>query len=902
MADGSIRISTKLDNSNIDKDIIQLENKIKKLQINNKKKSHEQDSLQEEIKNYDELCIKADEYRNKIAQLEIEKKEMLKNNPSLAVSTDSSEYANIKNQIDEIKLKYQEATIEIDKQSPKIEKSRIKLEEVKAQQEENNSKIAEYNKKLEEAKNKQQEVNYSTKGISKELNTGIKKILRYGAALISIRSVYGLLSSAANSWLSGNNSAAKQLKSDIDYMKNAIGHALSPVIKYIVDLLYQALGFTGALIKAFTGIDIFAGSVADYMSKTTSSASKTNKELKKQLLSFDRINKLNDNSSNSSGSGVGTIAPSQDLSKIMENYTEQAEKLKEIFEKIKDYAPVIGSMFVAWKLGELLSNLGILKGSLKEIGGIKPVIGISLVIGSIVSSIGTVNKLANGELNSETITSSILESLGLGGGLALLGVGAPITIPLSVTLLVIKALAYVDSKIKLDEKMWKPIYDTLGLEYSNDLSQFGVRWNIVFKLVGDSIKIVDDIKDRYIISVGNTLWNKICKLVEGIGKDKVGNMLYNVIWQTAEIIKNIPFIGKGIGTGIQQGLKLIKKDITNTTTETIKNVTKESTDNASGEIGYQGIKSGKLYADSLKGSFKSSMSQADGFRKAIEDSTTKATEEAKNNVDNNGKKTGITYVSNMKEQIASSKTEVSNTISRTTRDAINSSLSSVNESGKKIGTKVTEGIKEAERNKKNDLSNNLTGVVKDANNNVDTSSANKIGSNIISGVKSGINDNKSSLFSTIRSVGSTLLNNFKNVLGIHSPSREMASLAKFIPLGIAEGIDSTQDKALGSMKNLVYGLEDTMNDVDYSPLTEIPKIPRNAVTYVPKQSISTNEIQRSIVGQDSSVINKLLSNLQTNSNKNMTVTIPLIIDGEEFVRKVIELNGNYNLATNGGGL
>lgn len=402
MPDGSLRIKTRLDNSGLDKDTQALENKIKKLQTEISKNSLEQKGLEEEIQKFEQLTQEADEYKQKIKELKAEKGAMFKANPSLAVTADTPEYANIKAQIAEMQQKYAQANMELEKQTPKIEKVYTKLDKVKLKQEENNSKMREYKQKIEEAKRKQLELNYSTGGIGKSINSGITKILRYGMALLSIRSIYGVLTNAMNSWLSGNNGVAKQLKADIDYMKNAIGRALSPVLKYIVNLLYQALGLAGALIKAFTGIDIFAGSVADYMSSTTSSANKTNKELKKQLTSFDKINKLSDDSSsNSSGGSGGVVAPSQDLSQIMNKYTEFAEKVKKVFDDIKDLIPIIGAGILTWKLSDLFfSQLG-------GLNSLQAKLGLILTIGGIWAQYNGTKKLLEGDISLENIIGTL---------------------------------------------------------------------------------------------------------------------------------------------------------------------------------------------------------------------------------------------------------------------------------------------------------------------------------------------------------------------------------------------------------------------------------------------------------------------------------------------------------------
>ena len=53
--DGYLKIKTKIDNSGIDKDVSELENKIKKLQKENTNKSNERSSLQNEIYQQDKL-------------------------------------------------------------------------------------------------------------------------------------------------------------------------------------------------------------------------------------------------------------------------------------------------------------------------------------------------------------------------------------------------------------------------------------------------------------------------------------------------------------------------------------------------------------------------------------------------------------------------------------------------------------------------------------------------------------------------------------------------------------------------------------------------------------------------------------------------------------------------------
>ncbi len=867
MPDGSIRISTRIDNSKLNKDIVEIENKIKKLQRNNSKNSLEQNNLQDEISKYNELCIKADEYHHKIKELNTEKKLMLSANPELSVSAGNPKYENLKNQIIEMKQKYEETTKEIDKQAPKIEKVRLKLQDVKAKQEENNTKIAEYNRQLQESQKKQFDLNYNTEGISKSLSKGITKILKYGMALFSIRSIYGLLSNAMNSWLSGNSKGAKQLRSDIDYMKNAIGGALSPILKYIVNLLYQALGFTGALIKAFTGIDIFAGSIADYMSSTTSSASKTNKELKKQLTNFDRINKLEKNDTSTvGGSGGGIVTPSQDLSSIMDKYAEKAKRIKEIFDEIKDIIPIIALGFATWKIGssvlEFLDKLGLIQ----DLGkALKITAGISLIIGGIWLEYKAIKKLLEGDFSAETILQGLAgAALVAVGGALVFGTPVGITIGLTLTL---GTLLWAEHNER--EAIWRKIAEEEGFDYDN-ATFFG---KIKFK-------ITIDWRDFW-ENAGN-----YCSNGSNILKNSLILILLDILDGIADFIEdNFPIAGKKIADAIRSGVKNKREEISGEVEEALGYTSDKN--------GVVADKKGRIVGDKFTtGIIKNIREKNDDVNITMENSLLETARKNQMTATKVGEQLGGKEIDGISSKIKGNQEYLTKTLSNTMQNANNNTNVS---NASEIGIKEINGIKLGQASQTNSLSSNLSGIVRNANNSVDTSSSNSIGYNIVRGINSGINNNKWSLFSTMTSLGNRLLSNFKSALGIHSPSREMASLAKFIPLGIAEGIDSTSDKAVGSMKDLVADIEDTASNMNVQ--YNIPKISRNAISYVPKQAISTNEVQRSIIG-NSDILDKLLK--ENNTNKEYTFILPVSVDGEVFYKTIIKKKEKDLFATNGG--
>lgn len=78
-----------------------------------------------------------------------------------------------------------------------------------------------------------------------------------------------------------------------------------------------------------------------------------------------------------------------------------------------------------------------------------------------------------------------------------------------------------------------------------------------------------------------------------------------------------------------------------------------------------------------------------------------------------------------------------------------------------------------------------------------------IGKNIVDGVWQGIQNAKDQFFDNVKGFFSGLVDGAKSALGIHSPSKVFANeVGKWIPKGLAVGIDANADSALKSMKNL----------------------------------------------------------------------------------------------------
>lgn len=98
------------------------------------------------------------------------------------------------------------------------------------------------------------------------------------------------------------------------------------------------------------------------------------------------------------------------------------------------------------------------------------------------------------------------------------------------------------------------------------------------------------------------------------------------------------------------------------------------------------------------------------------------------------------------------------------------------------------------------------------------------GVNVIDGVNAGIRDDKkqAGVFTGIRSFATNVVTNFKDALGIHSPSRVFKSLAAFIPDGVALGVESNAKVATNAIGNMCSSLSGEFENSQLDTSTLIP--------------------------------------------------------------------------------
>lgn len=88
------------------------------------------------------------------------------------------------------------------------------------------------------------------------------------------------------------------------------------------------------------------------------------------------------------------------------------------------------------------------------------------------------------------------------------------------------------------------------------------------------------------------------------------------------------------------------------------------------------------------------------------------------------------------------------------------------------------------------------------------------GKDVIRGLWDGISSMTGWIENKVGGLGSNLLSSFSNALGIFSPSREFATLGKYIMLGLGVGIDRNSETPMNSLKRVSKKLSTMMEDMD----------------------------------------------------------------------------------------
>lgn len=165
----------------------------------------------------------------------------------------------------------------------------------------------------------------ATTGISKDLSKMTSKIKRFGLSLLSVRSIFSLVSRASSAYLAQDTELADRLQS----VWAGLGAMLAPIIERIVDILAKGVIYINIFIKALTGVDLLSKASAKSMKAAAGSA----RALNKALAGFDELNNLDTDTGGGTGGIGGGLAGLADI----EVDTEWTERIKGFGEWVEQH-------------------------------------------------------------------------------------------------------------------------------------------------------------------------------------------------------------------------------------------------------------------------------------------------------------------------------------------------------------------------------------------------------------------------------------------------------------------------------------------------------------------------------------------------------------------------------------
>lgn len=486
--DGYLKIKTKIDNSGVDKEIQNLENKIKRLQESNLDNFNQEKELQSKVDKYEELIRKVEEYKNKISELQTIKDGNL-------VITNPSELA-------ELQISLNEANTEIAKQESGMNKVYTKLKQIKQKQVENNQKISEYQEKIDQIETNK--IKSGIDSVGKSLQTQIGKISKMAMAVVGVRTAWA----GVRKIMSLVQQYNPQISADLEYMGYAIAQIFLPIAQKLVSILYTILSYVNAIMTAWFGINLFSNSGVKNFQKMSKNA----KEINKSLAGFDEMNVLQDNNLSSPNS----VTPSMDLSEGMQR--EVPTWLQWIIdnkELILTILGGIGGAILAIKLG------------LSGIQGLE----IGLMVTGIISTIQNLIKYLQDPSwdNFGKIITSI--------GVALLGLGLIIV---DIPLVIAAAITIIVGLIVSNWESIKNIFQK-GIDWLTNLQGNFTNWFIQnLEQIGDKFGIVGQLVMGIIVQT----FNYVVEVIKG-SINTVMNVFDGLYTGIKQIFDGIIMIFKG---------------------------------------------------------------------------------------------------------------------------------------------------------------------------------------------------------------------------------------------------------------------------------------------------------------------------------------------------------------------
>lgn len=741
-------------------------------------------------------------------------------------------------------------------------------------------------------------------------NSGIGTLLRYG---LGVRSLFTLMNKLRSALVDGyknlarysdrTNTAISSLMSALTRLKNSFAAAFDPILRAaapalvtLINLISNAVSKIGMLTAALTGAKTFtkATTIQENYAKSLDKTSKSAKKAKAVLASFDELNILDDNSSDSTKDD-GSVDPSKMFEQVPIDSAvlDFADKLKKAFEEAdwKGLGTLLGD-----KINELVDSVD-WSGWGTKIGK-----GMNAAIQTLYYTVDTVDWVNIGKHLAEAVNSIINEvDWDIFGRL----LAKKFTVALDVAGGFLKELDwtavlqaftsgfsgfYNELQEWLESKDWHRIGEIITAKLSNalrngnvegavksffdafteainsladlmdgidfyqvakDLVEMliravsGVSWDelteALGRLIGESVDAVIQILAGSLADVGNYFKEK----TQEVGGDAVAGFFFGIkdaiFGVGAWIVDNIfkPFwdgicaafeihspskkmaeIGGYIIAGLLDGIKDLPSKLKAKLDDALDKVVSWGSDlkskvkDAAADAVSKAVDEFKDLASKLKLKLDAAIDKVKGFAKDIasrmKSGTADAVADAASQLGNLAGKAKEKF----DNTIARAKSFATGLISKLkggAADAVSSAASQLATMPQKVKEKLDLVIQKAVSFAA-DLKEKFTSA----------------GKNALAGIINGISSKIEEVKTSISNVGLALINTFKTLLGIHSPSRVFAEQGGFIAAGLIIGMEGATDDVKKAAAQLAGAAVDAATDAvaEVAPTT-LEKIKEN---------------------------------------------------------------------------
>lgn len=400
--DGYITIGTKLQTDKFDKQISELENKIKKEEEKSQLKLKAKLQAERELENHKQKILEIETEYEKLSQ-KVERVQSIMERKSKGMSLTPQDFTDLQS-YNQISSQYEKMGSQLDKMYTKQEQLNLKVDRTSSAYKDVNDKVSQYKQKIDtinlqkhQADLKQFKENFN--GVGSSIQNAINKIGKLAIGVFGIRSAFSALKRASGDLASYN----PQYSANLEYIRYALTQLIAPVLEYIVNLARTILAYINYIANAWFGVNLFANASAKSFTKVKqqlSGANKKAKELQKTITGFDEMNILNSNSTGGGGGIGGVVSPNFDLADL--NAVEIPEWIKWIANN-KDIVigaiTGIASAFLLFKtlqitgiLGRVSEAMGGFMGSLSLLQKTFVALGIAVAIGGIITMISNLIK------------------------------------------------------------------------------------------------------------------------------------------------------------------------------------------------------------------------------------------------------------------------------------------------------------------------------------------------------------------------------------------------------------------------------------------------------------------------------------------------------------------------------